>query len=47
MKQSDRRSTLTVKRVAKVKSQNPLAPRQLLDAIAVAFRAARPVQGAA
>lgn len=47
MKQTDKRCTLTVKRISKRKSLEPLEPRQLLDAIAVAFRAAKPVRGAA
>jgi hypothetical protein len=47
MRQGEKRCTLTVKRVVKRRSADPLEPRQLLDTVAVAFRAARPVRGAA
>jgi hypothetical protein len=43
VRRDERHWTVNVSRAIKYKSVAPLKPRQLLDAIAVAFRAARPV----
>jgi hypothetical protein len=47
VRNDDRRCTINVKRAVKLKSLDPLAPRQLLDSVAVAFRAAKPARGVA
>lgn len=47
LREKDARSMLTVKRVIKMKSIEPVDPRRILDVIAFAYRAAKPVRGAA
>lgn len=44
VRQNDKRWTVAVKRTLKRKSLEPLKPRQLLDAVGVAFRAAKPTR---
>jgi len=44
VRQNDKRWTVAVKRTLKRKSFEPLKPRQLLDAVGVAFRAAKPTR---